>query len=310
MTIRSVDLKVLVIGGGGREHALAWKLAQSPRVQRVYVAPGNARHRARAALRKRRRSPTSPSSPTSRANEKIALTVVGPEAPLAAGVVDAFRAARPAHLRPDAGRGAARELEGLRQGVHAAPRHSDRALRDVHRRRGGARVRRRSAARRSSIKADGLAAGKGVVVAMTRGRGARRDRRDARRQRAWAHARRARGDRGVPRRRGGELHRHGATARTCCRSPRSRTTSACSDGDAGPEYRRHGRVLAGAGRHARRARARHARDHPARRRRHGRRRHRRTPASCTPGVMIDDARAVRRCSSSTAAWATRRRSRS
>ena len=70
------------------------------------------------------------------AREKaIELTVVGPEAPLAAGVVDAFRASGPADLRPDARRGAARELEGLRQGVHGAPRHSDGALRDVLRRR-------------------------------------------------------------------------------------------------------------------------------------------------------------------------------
>ncbi|MEY3888741.1 MAG: Phosphoribosylamine--glycine ligase, partial [Pseudomonadota bacterium] len=84
-------MKVLVIGGGGREHALAWKLAQSERIQKVYVAPGNG-GTARdpnlvdvsitdvKALREWAQ------------HEKIELTVVGPEAPLAAGVVDEFRA--------------------------------------------------------------------------------------------------------------------------------------------------------------------------------------------------------------------------
>ena len=59
-------MKVLVIGGGGREHALAWKLAQSPKVQKVFVAPGNAGTDADPLLRERRRSPTHRSSPTSR----------------------------------------------------------------------------------------------------------------------------------------------------------------------------------------------------------------------------------------------------
>ncbi|HET8744794.1 MAG TPA: phosphoribosylamine--glycine ligase N-terminal domain-containing protein, partial [Ramlibacter sp.] len=82
-------MKVLVIGGGGREHALAWKLAQSPKVQAVYVAPGNGgtaldprlENVAIADLRELRDWAL---------KEKIALTVVGPEAPLAAGVVDDF----------------------------------------------------------------------------------------------------------------------------------------------------------------------------------------------------------------------------
>ena len=84
-------MKVLVIGGGGREHALAWKLAQSERVQRVYVAPGNGGTAADPALHN-----VPLHTPAEWADfavaEKIALTVVGPEAPLAAGVVDLFRA--------------------------------------------------------------------------------------------------------------------------------------------------------------------------------------------------------------------------
>ncbi|MCU0775751.1 MAG: phosphoribosylamine--glycine ligase, partial [Ideonella sp.] len=81
-------MKVLVVGGGGREHALAWKLAQSPRVQRVYVAPGNAG----TALDARLRNVPFPGIlelAEFAAAEKIGLTVVGPEAPLAAGIVDA-----------------------------------------------------------------------------------------------------------------------------------------------------------------------------------------------------------------------------
>ena len=84
-------MKVLVIGNGGREHALAWKLAQSPRVQAVYVAPGNGG----TALDPRLVNVPVTGIPELRAwalQEKIALTVVGPEAPLAAGVVDEFRA--------------------------------------------------------------------------------------------------------------------------------------------------------------------------------------------------------------------------
>ena len=83
------------------------------------------------------------------------------------------------------------------------------------------------------VKADGLAAGKGVVVAQTRRGGARGDRRDAGRQ-CDGRGRRARRHRGVPRRRGGELHRHGRRPATCCRSPRRRTTSGCATATTGP----------------------------------------------------------------------------
>src|SRR5437868_10494667 len=83
-------MKVLVIGGGGREHALAWKLAQSPKLQAVYVAPGNGG----TALDSRLENVPVTGVAALRQwalDEKIALTVVGPEAPLAAGVVDEFR---------------------------------------------------------------------------------------------------------------------------------------------------------------------------------------------------------------------------
>src|SRR5690606_26724016 len=85
-------MKLLVIGGGGREHALAWRLAQSPRIQTVYLAPGNG---GTASASNMKNVPISAIDEliAFAKQEKIAYTVVGPEAPLAAGVVDAFRAA-------------------------------------------------------------------------------------------------------------------------------------------------------------------------------------------------------------------------
>ena len=84
-------MKVLVIGGGGREHALAWKLARSARVQTTFVAPGNAGTAAEAQLRNVAITDLDKLAEFALA-EKIALTVVGPEAALAAGAVDIFRA--------------------------------------------------------------------------------------------------------------------------------------------------------------------------------------------------------------------------
>ena len=83
-------MKVLVIGSGGREHALAWKLAQSPKVQTVYVAPGNGGTALDEHLKNVAISDVKALAEFA-AKEKIALTVVGPEGPLAAGVVDEFR---------------------------------------------------------------------------------------------------------------------------------------------------------------------------------------------------------------------------
>jgi phosphoribosylamine--glycine ligase len=158
-------MKVLVIGAGGREHALAWKLAQSARVQTVYVAPGNGG----TALDKRLRNvPITDIAALAdfAQSEKIALTVVGPEAPLAAGVVDAFRARG---LRIFGPTQAAAQLESSkafakdfmkRHGIPTAAYEtfSDAAAAHAYVDRLGAPI---------VIKADGLAAGKGVVVAMT-----------------------------------------------------------------------------------------------------------------------------------------------
>jgi phosphoribosylamine--glycine ligase len=158
-------MKVLVIGSGGREHALAWKLAQSARVQLVYVAPGNG---GTALDRRLRNVPITDISALAdfAQSEKIALTVVGPEAPLAAGVVDVFRARG---LRIFGPTRAAAQLESSkafakafmqRHGIPTAAYEtfSDAAAAHAHVDRLGAPI---------VVKADGLAAGKGVVVAMS-----------------------------------------------------------------------------------------------------------------------------------------------
>jgi phosphoribosylamine--glycine ligase len=158
-------MKVLVIGGGGREHALAWKLAQSPKVQAVYVAPGNGG----TALDRRLENVPVTDIPALRAwagKMKIALTVVGPEGPLAAGVVDEFRAHG---LRVFGPTQAAAQLESSKAFSKAfMKRHhiptaeyetfSDPAAAHAYVDRKGAPI---------VVKADGLAAGKGVVVAMS-----------------------------------------------------------------------------------------------------------------------------------------------
>ena len=159
-------MKILVIGSGGREHALAWKLSQSPKVQQVYVAPGNGG----TAL-----SPNLKNVPITdlaalrdwALAEKIALTVVGPEQPLAAGVVDDFRAHG---LRIFGPTKAAAQLESSkafskdfmkRHGIPTAAYEtfSDPAAAHAYVDRLGAPI---------VVKADGLAAGKGVVVAATK----------------------------------------------------------------------------------------------------------------------------------------------
>ena len=157
-------MKILVIGSGGREHALAWKIAQSERISRVYVAPGNAG----TAL-----NPDMLNVPVTQVadllkfaqDEQIALTVVGPEAPLSQGVVDAFRAAGLKIFGPTK---AAAQLESSKDFAKAfMVRHhiptaayatfTDAKLAHDYVTVQGAPI---------VIKADGLAAGKGVVVAM------------------------------------------------------------------------------------------------------------------------------------------------
>jgi phosphoribosylamine--glycine ligase len=158
-------MNLLVIGGGGREHALAWKLARSPRVGKVFVAPGNAG----TALEPELNNVPFTAIPDLVAfarEQKAALTVVGPEAPLAAGIVDAFRAAGLPIFGPVQ---AAAQLESSKDFAkafmarHGIPTAQYRTFTD-------AAAARAYVAERGApivVKADGLAAGKGVVVAST-----------------------------------------------------------------------------------------------------------------------------------------------
>ena len=158
-------MKLLVIGSGGREHALAWRLAQAPGLQKVYVAPGNAGTANEPELEN---VPlTDPATLAAFAErEKVHLTVVGPEAPLAAGIVDLFRARG---LRVFGPTQAAAQLESSKDFAkrfmtrHKIPTaafgtFSDAAQAHAYIDVQGAPI---------VIKADGLAAGKGVVVAMS-----------------------------------------------------------------------------------------------------------------------------------------------
>jgi phosphoribosylamine--glycine ligase len=156
-------LNVLVIGGGGREHALAWKIAQSLRIAKVFVAPGNAGTAVEPALTNVAVTAIADLVALAQA-ERIALTVVGPEAPLAAGVVDAFRAAglrivgpTQAAARLESSKDYAKEFMA-RRGIPTAAYRSFTAADEAH-----AYVEERGAP--IVVKADGLAAGKGVVVA-------------------------------------------------------------------------------------------------------------------------------------------------
>ncbi|MCL4184760.1 MAG: phosphoribosylamine--glycine ligase [Burkholderiaceae bacterium] len=159
-------MKILVIGSGGREHALAWRLAQSRHVQVVYVAPGNG-----GTARERSLKNVPITDPVTLAafaeREKVAFTVVGPEAPLAAGVVDLFRARG---LRIFGPTQRAAQLESSkdfaksfmkRHGIPTADYEtfSDAVAAHAYVNRRGAPI---------VVKADGLAAGKGVVVATTK----------------------------------------------------------------------------------------------------------------------------------------------
>jgi len=158
-------MKVLVIGGGGREHALAWKLAQSPKVQKVFVAPGNAGTDADPLLDNVALTDHQQLADFAVA-EKIALTVVGPEAALADGIVDRFRARG---LRIFGPTQAAARLESSKAYAkdfmkrHRIPTAAFSAFDDA----AAAHAFVDAEGAPIVVKADGLAAGKGVVVAMT-----------------------------------------------------------------------------------------------------------------------------------------------
>ncbi|GAB1483639.1 hypothetical protein MASR2M78_24550 [Treponema sp.] len=168
-------MKVLIIGSGGREHALAWRFAQSAKVERIYVAPGNGG----TALEKKCRNVSLSADPAAPAvheeliafvlKEAIGLTVVGSEGPLAAGIVDVFRQAGLAIIGPDVRASLLESSKALsknfmdRHGVRAAQSQTFEAYEE-------ACVFAEDHFSRNKetplvIKADGLAAGKGVVVA-------------------------------------------------------------------------------------------------------------------------------------------------
>ncbi|AGA31943.1 Phosphoribosylamine--glycine ligase [Thioalkalivibrio nitratireducens DSM 14787] len=160
-------MNVLVVGGGGREHALAWKLAQSPRVNRVLVAPGNAGTAAEPKCENVAIAATDIDALAALAQrEGVAFTVVGPEAPLVDGIVDTFRARRLRIFGPSA---KAAQLEGSkafakdfmqRHGIPTAAYGSftNVAQAEAFIHAHGAPI---------VVKADGLAAGKGVILAQT-----------------------------------------------------------------------------------------------------------------------------------------------
>ena len=160
-------MKLLVIGAGGREHALAWKLAQSTRVSEVVVAPGNA---GTAMEPKCRNAPVRATDIDGLIalveREGISITVVGPEQPLVAGVVDAFRARGHRIFGPTA---AAARLEGSKAyAKEFLQRHGiPTAFHEVHTDVEAALAYVRGKGAPIVVKADGLAAGKGVVVATT-----------------------------------------------------------------------------------------------------------------------------------------------
>ena len=160
-------MKLLVIGAGGREHALAWKLAQSKRITEVLVAPGNAGTATEAKCRNVDVKATDIDGLVALVRaENIAVTVVGPEAPLVAGVVDRFRSEGLRIFGPTA---AAAQLEGSKAfAKDFLARHGiPTAYYAVHTEVDAAIAYIRDKGAPIVVKADGLAAGKGVIVAMT-----------------------------------------------------------------------------------------------------------------------------------------------
>ncbi len=160
-------MKVLIVGGGGREHAIAWKIIQSPKVEHVFVAPGNSGTHLESNV-------SNIAIPTTDIPElidfakknEIALTIVGPEAPLAAGIVDQFEAAGLACFGPSQ---AAAQLESSKtfskdfMRKHNIPTALYASFTDAE----SAKVHVRAHGTPIVIKADGLATGKGVVIAKT-----------------------------------------------------------------------------------------------------------------------------------------------
>lgn len=160
-------MKVLVVGGGGREHALAWRLSQSPRVSKVYVAPGNGGTALEPKIENLSIKDTDIDSLKEFAlSEKVGLTVVGPETPLVNGIVDSFQAVGLQIFGPSA---KAAQLEGSKAfskdflARHKIPTAAYACFTEIE--PALAYIAEQGAP--IVVKADGLAAGKGVVVAET-----------------------------------------------------------------------------------------------------------------------------------------------
>ena len=257
-------MNVLLIGSGGREHALAWKLAQSPRLTRLYAAPGNpgigevaeiaaldpADHGAVVAFCR---------------SAAVDLVVVGPEAPLVAGLVDVLSDAGIKAFGPNQRGRAAGRLEGLHQGDLRRSEYPDGGLAALQRcrRRGGLRHRRGRPDRGQGGRARRRQGGDGG--GHDRG-GARRGCRLLRRTRRGCR------DRGVPDWRGSELFR--PFRRHDCPSFRHRAgPQARRRRRHRPQYRRNGGLFTGSGNGSGDGRAGHGRDRPSDARCHGQARH-------------------------------------
>ena len=234
-------MNLLLIGGGGREHALAWKLRQSPLLDRLYCAPGNAGIEAVADCVALDVADHAAVIGFCREND-IGLVVIGPEAPLVAGLADDLQAAGIKVFGPSR---AAAQLEGSKGftkdlcAEYGIPTAAYRRFDDAS----AAKAYVATQSLPIVVKADGLAAGKGVVIAETREQAQRGDRRLLRRR---VRRRRRQGrHRGVPRRRGSELLRAGRRrdrSPACHRAgPQARLRRR-----PGPQHRRHGRLFAGA----------------------------------------------------------------
>ncbi|UVE17239.1 phosphoribosylamine--glycine ligase [Pseudomonas sp. LS44] len=159
-------MNVLIIGSGGREHALAWKVAQDARVQKVFVAPGNAGTATEAKCENVAIDVLAIEQLADFAEQNVQLTIVGPEAPLVKGVVDLFRSRKLDIFGPSA---AAAQLEGSKAFTkdflarHAIPTADYQNFTEVE----PALAYLREKGAPIVVKADGLAAGKGVIVAMS-----------------------------------------------------------------------------------------------------------------------------------------------
>ena len=159
-------MNVLIIGSGGREHALAWKVAQDTRVEKVFVAPGNAGTAIEAKCENVEIDVMELDKLIAFARDNVSLTIVGPEAPLVAGVVDRFREQQLPCFGPTAG---AAQLEGSKAFTkdflarHQIPTANYQNFTEIE----PALAYLQQTGAPIVVKADGLAAGKGVIVAMT-----------------------------------------------------------------------------------------------------------------------------------------------